>query len=248
MGNESDQPEGFCLWILVSGKEDYFGDRLPITLTIADSMEVLCPNNSIVVINGFPDWLAAPDITTDLAEDDTKLFDLWEVMNRPSSTLGNICGPLRNPMVLTSKSGIMTVVLRRSSRSEKFNATYSLDLAHERATRGLPVVWMASRVGHSVRIVKNVAYLFGGLDPLKGMVNELWAIGLEALVGQTGWTMLDDHNSSRPLPRYFHSSCAVGEVMMIHGGFVENADRVHIGSDLWVYNASRKIWKELNVS
>jgi hypothetical protein len=248
LGNLNDTSDSICLWLLVSGRTDYFGDRLPITLTIQPTMEVACPNNSIIVTDGFPNFLVSPEISTDLSTDDARLFDLWENSNRPSQILGKICGPLDSAISLTAKSGVLTVMLWKSSRVERFNATYRTEDEHfSRKKRDFPSDQLNSRIGFVAQGTKKAAFLFAGLDPLEGVLGDLWTTTRDTLA-TTGWSKVDLRNGIQPLPRYFHASCVVEDGLLIHGGFVQNADRIQIGSDVWLFSATRRTWRELPVS
>ncbi|OQV17322.1 Multiple epidermal growth factor-like domains protein 8 [Hypsibius exemplaris] len=257
LGDIGDTGDSFCLWILIAGQENRFRDKLPITLTISSSsLEAACPNNSIIITDGFPAFLVQPDISTDISVEDAKLFDLWENAGRKSKTLGKICGPLEGPTSLTAKSGILTVMMWKSSRLERFNATYRLDegALDARKKRAPQSGQVSSRIGYSAGVVgEDTVYLFGGLDPLDGVMGDVWwtrrkQADVPVSVATAEWTKLDVTDASRwrwPLPRYFHASCVVEAGIVIHGGFVQNADRMQIGNDVWLFNATTRTWMEL---
>ena len=113
------------------------------------------------------------------------------------------------------------------------------------------------RSGHTLTVVGEDAFMFGGLDPtLKdvpggargerrpGPNSDLYRVKLPA-AGSTApwrWVKVAPTGGNVPPPRYKHTATVVGESrLLIFGGFASSSTRY---SDVWVLNTKKQTWHQ----
>ncbi len=89
-----------------------------------------------------------------------------------------------------------------------------------------------NRVGHSLTVINNVVYLFGGYTAA-GLRNDLWKFDPVT----NSWTNL---GSGGPPARIRHAAAAVDGKLVIHGG-TDGATKL---DDLWIYDPGVNAWTQ----
>ncbi|KAK3706705.1 hypothetical protein LTR37_012549 [Vermiconidia calcicola] len=111
-----------------------------------------------------------------------------------------------------------------------------------------------SRSGHTLCIVKNKAYLFGGetaADKLSS--NEVHAVTLEpSEKGEPDYSVVpavpDVEGGKVPVARRGHAACAFNICVAIFGGIDEGGEVIDEGSMIWLFNAGKSAWETLESS
>ena len=115
-----------------------------------------------------------------------------------------------------------------------------------RASNGDPTNIPRARSGHTLSVIGNTGFLFGGLS--NGSVSEKVAQPLDELhilrmgKSELEWCMLQLPVGARPLARWRHSACVFdGSQIIIFGGYHTASLRL---SDVWLFNTVAMEWQQ----
>ncbi|PRP78853.1 hypothetical protein PROFUN_01026 [Planoprotostelium fungivorum] len=95
----------------------------------------------------------------------------------------------------------------------------------------------AKRHGHSLTLVNEIAYMFGGFGEGARM-NDLWKLDPVTLC----WTQISSEGN-RPIRRSHHSMIGFGHKLILFGGLGPSPC-----SDLWEYNVQLNVWNKIEMS
>ena len=103
-----------------------------------------------------------------------------------------------------------------------------------------------ARSGHTLSVIGNTGFLFGGLS--NGPIGEKVARPLDELhilrmgKSELEWCILQLPEDTRPLARWRHSACVFdGTQIIIFGGYHTASLRL---SDVWVFNTVAMEWQQ----
>ncbi|QIW96234.1 hypothetical protein AMS68_001752 [Peltaster fructicola] len=120
-----------------------------------------------------------------------------------------------------------------------------------------------NRSHHTVTVVKDKAYIFGGKTTEKTMAgNEIHAISLlslaeaekkatdsqYAVIPAIAAAQINDkksRGSEVPSPRYNHAACALNMYVAVFGGLDENNELADEDGCLWLYNTANQVWEHV---
>ena len=134
-------------------------------------------------------------------------------------------------------------VSKRDRLSVRVFDTESLSWTSLQATAGeSPSDIPGRRFGHTVVLIGRTAYLWGGaLQPhiSSKCFKDLYAFDTDA----RGWSK-PEASGSAPEGRIWHSACALGDVMYVHGGYVHSVCK--LTNDIHTLNTGTMVWSAIN--
>lgn len=96
------------------------------------------------------------------------------------------------------------------------------------------------RMGHSLEIIQDSLWLFGGYSTLRGQLSDIFRFNIIS----SRWEEIKPKKRKDllPEPRHFHATTSYGELIYLYGGLSSNEK---VLGDFWCFNTSDQTWTKL---